>query len=371
MVDILLIIEGLGSGGAQRVVSTVANSWAGAGRDVCVATYNNSGDDFFELDTDVRRVYIGERTQSTGLLASLRASVQRIGAIRHSISECKAPIVLSFVLPMNILVILAAIGLPSRIVVSERNDPKRQNLGWYWSFLRWLLYRLADQVTANSRGAVETMRGYVPEHKLGFLPNPLSSGFTHRARPDEQNRVLLAVGRLHSQKAYDILLTAFADIANEAPKWRLEILGEGPLLEELQAMAKNLGIGSRVIWLGRESQPSVVYQRADLFVLASRYEGMPNALLEAMSTGLPVVVTNASPGPLEYVENLVTGLVVASGDPHELSRAMLRLIQDPQLRGQLGEAARKEVRSLAIENVLPMWEQTLGMAPLDSKTAPT
>jgi glycosyltransferase involved in cell wall biosynthesis len=361
--DIALIISDLGGGGAQRVLSTLANAWADKGKRVCVITLADESSDFFSLDAPVQRIASGGIHQSSGFFEALSMNFRRIRNLRRSIKSSGAPIVVSFVGTTNILTIMASIGLGLRVIISERNDPSRQSLGRIWDFLRRKLYKYADRVTANSRGVLETLSVFTPRSKLYYAPNPLVT-------PDEIHKrgksplSILAVGRLHEQKAYDVLLPAFAQIAPHAPDWCLEILGDGPLRDQLHQQAGDLNITDRISWHGRVSQPFQFYSSSAIFVLASRYEGTPNAMLEAMASGLPVIVTDASPGPLEFVEDGVSGLVVPAENKQALADAMLRLINDADLRRSLSDMARLRVIELELPNALKTWEQAIGFDDL-------
>lgn len=361
--DIALVISDLGSGGAQRVVSTLANNWVGNGYHVCVVTFEGPHHDFFTLDPAIRRFALGGIGVAPTAVGRVLANLRRIRSLRRALQRADTRVVVSFILPTNILVILAGLGLESRIVVSERNDPARQNLGWHWNVLRRILYRLADVVTANTHAALEVMKPYVPASKLKLLPNPL----TQSSCTDTQSALtptIIAVGRLHQQKAYDVLVEAFSIICKRVPDSRLKIIGDGPLQQALRIQAEKSKVDERIDWVRQTLDPFAHYRSASVFVLASRYEGLPNSLLEAMSCGLPVVVSNASPGPLEYVDHEATGLVVPVEDPEALAAAIERLIRDPMLRQRLGEAARARVAECGAEHVLPVWEFVLGLPDL-------
>ncbi len=357
--DITLVISDLGGGGAQRVLTLLANAWAKKGKRVCVITLADQSSDFFSLDPTVRRIVSGGIHQSSGFYEALSMNFRRIWNLRRSIKSSGAPIVVSFVGTTNLLTIMASVGLGLCVIISERNDPSRQSLGRIWDFLRRRLYKYADRVTANSHGVLEALADFTPRSKLYYVPNPLVAPDETQKR-DKLPLSILAVGRLHQQKGYDILLPAFARIASQAPDWRLDILGDGLLRDQLHQQAGDLNIADRIEWHGRVSQPFLFYSNAAIFVLASRYEGTPNAMLEAMACGLPVIVTDASPGPLEFVEDGVSGLVVPAENEQALADAMLRLINDADLRRSLSDMARLRVIELELPNALATWEQAIG-----------
>ena len=276
------MISDLGSGGAQRVLLHLVEAWHRKGRRITVITLAGPEQDFFRLPNGVRRIAIGGVANSRSLLAGLLANGGRVWRLRRALREANAPIAIAFVAQSAVLTVLASIGLPLRVVASERNDPRHQTLGPIWNQLRRFAYRRADLVTANSRGVVEALAEFVPRDRLAFLPNPLPSPPTcepaQLAAP-----TILSIGRLNHQKAHDVLLRAFAHFAAKQPDWRLAIMGEGPEEMGLRELASRLGIADKVDWLGRRDNPYPFLRACRMFVLASRHEGMPNALLEAMS----------------------------------------------------------------------------------------
>ncbi len=404
--DLCVVINDLGAGGSQRVLTALLSAWEPSKR-IAVVTLGARESDFYVLPDSVDRYVIGGIKKSKNKLMGLVANLRRIFRLRAQLQEIDAPVILSLICPMNILTIVASWGVKSKIIISERNDPSRQSFGVVWNWLRRRLYRYADYVTANTRGAIQSMSAYVPSHKLRHIPNPIAllnptgvSHFVRNALPDGDSQgehrdaplvspsrelasrrrnhtrsefrklrnscpsekinpekpMILNVGRLHPQKAHDVLLQAFSCFIHEFPGWQLVILGEGPLKEDLQRHAESLGIHSYVDWRGNVKDIEAFYKAATFFVLPSRYEGMPNALLEAMSRGLPPIITDASPGPLEYVEHNESGLVVPVDDVEALSYAMKRLAENKSLRERLSENARKKVKPNNLEEIILQWE---------------
>ncbi len=356
MPEIVVVIEGLGGGGAQRVATILANRWAREGRGVAVVTLTDSETDFFTLDSKVKRRVAGGTEISKNLISGLAANLRRILALRKIFREEGPRVVVGFGAQINIVVILAASFLGVRVVISERNDPARQSFGQVWDTLRRALYRFADVVTANSGAAIEAMRSYVSSEKLVLLPNPPPEP---PGREPSPGPVVLAVGRLHPQKAHDVLISAFARISPKFPDWSLLILGEGDLRGDLERQVGELGLAGRVQLPGQTDDPYRYYLDAGVFALPSRYEGSSNALLEAMSCGLPVIVSDACPGSTDLVEDGKSGLVVRSGDVDSLAGALTRLIDAEDFRARLGAAARDKISRLRDSNVFAEWEHTL------------
>lgn len=356
--DVLLIIGHLGEGGAQKTVSLLANTWAGRGVRVCVATFADRETDRYRLDARVERVQLAAKSSRSFPLRRVTDNLRRVAAIRALIRRTRVPTAIALVAATNVLTVLAAWRMPVRVIISERNDPDRQSHGRVWDFLRRTVYRYADIVTANSQGAVQSLARYVPRQKLALVPNLLERRFTPGAS-SERRPVVLAVGRLVPQKGFDILLEAFAIVVRSYPGWRLRIAGDGPEALSLRNLARSLELEAHVDWLGHIGDVTPEYAGAAIFVLSSRFEGTPNTLLEAMAAGLPAVVTNASPGPLELIADGKTGFVVPVGDAPRLAEAILQLISQPDFRAKLGSAACAVAAPFDLSTAIVSWDRLI------------
>lgn len=313
-----------------------------------------------------RRAWPGER----GLpLRLLHAGMGRLGGhplerLRELFATERPRRVLALLTRTNILCCNAAWDLPIHVVVSERNDPSLQKLEGLWPHLRRVHYRRANVVTANTEGVLRALQAMGSWQRLELLPNPLGQGMalgTEQVHPPRRPE-LLAVARLVPQKGLDLLIQALARLREpEAPAWQLVLVGDGPERRSLEELAHREGVAERVLFEGFQPDPSRYRERASIFVLPSRFEGMPNALLEAMAAGLPVVINDASPGPLEMVEPDMQGLVVPKENVQALAAAIDRLIASPPLRQRLGDAGRERLRSLDWPQVEPLWRSVLAL----------
>ncbi len=359
-VDVMLVISDLGSGGAQRVVCALASHWAAAGRKVAVATLSAPDDDFFHLPDAVTRASIGLNSASSSAVSGLISNARRVWRLRRALKRLKPVVAVGFVGPTAALLVAAAFGTGVRVVAAERNDPARQSFGPIWDRLRRAAYRYADRVTVNSPGAIEALGRLVPVGRLLFTPNPIPTA-TVGPRASLQEPTILAVGRLHRQKGFDVLLNAFARVQSHG--WRLVFVGEGSDREKLEAQAQALGIAGRVRFEGVVNDPAPYYRAADIFVLPSRHEGTPNALTEAMAFGLPVIVSDGSPGPLSLVENGTNGLVTPVENVPALTEALERLMADAGERARLGAAARTAMAGRrARDEAFALWDRAIEFA---------
>jgi len=224
----------------------------------------------------------------------------------------------------------------------------------YLPRLAWWLDRATarwcQRIIAVSRGTAEFVveREGIPRDKVVVIPNGVD---LERFRPGDRVRarthlgvsvdafVLACVGRLHPQKGHRYLFEAIAAVHGRTREFICLIAGDGPLRRALEAEARRLGLGMVCRFLGVQDPIQPLYNAADVTVLASLYEGMPNVVLEAMAMGCPVIAT-AVEGSVELVQTGVTGLLVPPADAHALGLALLELAGDPQRRSAMGRAAR-------------------------------
>jgi glycosyltransferase involved in cell wall biosynthesis len=359
---VVLAIADLGSGGAQQVLSQLANHWAGEGRRVGVITLAGTESDFFKLNGTVTRMAVGGIGDAANPLDALLRNLRRVRALRAALKGFRGHTAVGFIGPMNVLLLLAARGLGYRVVVCERNDPARQSFGRAWDLLRRWLYRKAAVITANSQSALNTMRAYAGAAELVYLPNPVRQPAI-KTNPTDRELVFLNVGRLHRQKGQDILIAAFARIAPDLRDWHLVIVGEGPERAELERHIEAAGLQNRVTLTGRVDDPFGWYQRASVFVFPSRYEGQPNALIEAMSSGLPVIASDNVSAHGDLVTPGSEGLLVPGEDVAALSDAMRALAGAPAQRLAMGEAAARKVTPYGLDRVVAAWNAVVWQAP--------
>ena len=355
---ITIVIESLRGGGAQQVATALANMWADRGDIVTVITFLRAESDVFSLDPRVRRISIGGAQKSRNAVSALFANFKRVWRLRAAIISSQSQSVISFVGSTNILTILATRVTGVRVCIAERNDLGRQSLATPWEFLRRHTYKSADLITANSKHTVRQLNVTFPNKDICWTPNPIrASGYGQELKNDKP--YIVAAGRLHRQKGFDILLRAFAQFRNSHPQVELLILGEGDERVKLESLIRSLHLEPSVNLMGFVKDPFPYYRGAVFLAHPARYEGLPNVVLEVMSTGVPVVVTDTQPGILDFVKHEKTGLVVPGESVRCLTAAMRRLCDDATLRAQLGNAAREAIRPCLPGQAIKTWDTVI------------
>lgn len=362
---IVFILHTMTSGGAERVTSLLANHWAAAGHDVAIATMG-CGEDFYPLHSSIRRHRFDLCRPSESARQAMAGAWRRVRALRRLLKAERSDVAIAMMTSWNVELALAAMGLPILAIGSERIHPPMLPLGRAWAALRRATYRFLDVVVAQTEPSRHWLKEHTSARCVRVIPNPCESLVpsppAHLAGLPPGAPVLLAVGRLAPQKRFDRLIDALAAQTEALDGWHLVLVGEGPLRPELERRAQTTGIAGRVHLSGRTAQVGAWYARAAAFALVSDFEGFPNALMEAMAHGLPVVTTDCPTGPADLVTHDRNGLLVPLGDQQALQAALVRLAADPALRARLGAKAREVADAYSLPMIAAQWEALFDLA---------
>jgi len=353
---IAFVIGSMGRGGAERVISIIANSYAEKGWNVDIILLLNSKCDY-ELNNNIRIIDISDSEKSR--ISNLP---RWLFGIRRYIKTYNPHRIVSFVARINILTILANIGIGKNLIISERNDPKSDGRSWTIKIATYLLYPLAKSIVFQTDWAKSCFPQNI-QNKGIIIANPVDVTIT--ASKNKENKIV-AVGRLIEQKNHKLLIGAFSKVLEQKPNYKLYIYGEGKLRRELVNQVEELNISDNVFMPGNVLNIHEKISDAEMFVLSSDYEGLSNALLEAMMMGLPCISTNCA-GSNEVIEHEKNGLLVPIKDAKSLSESIVRLIQDRELAEKLGKNAMACSVKFKSENVISDWKNVI--EEYDSKGA--
>lgn len=343
-----------------------------AGHTVDLITLGRAEDDVYEPPDGVHHTRLSLTGHSRHVWDRLSRNLRMVLGLRVLIRRARYDHVLAMQTAANVVAVLAMLGL-SRPVVSERVDPREHQLPLAWRIMRKLTYRRVRALviqTENLRPWGERIVG--PRIKVWVVPNPICIDVPDAAPIDRPADVqtLIAVGRLARQKGFDLLLPAFALTRKEFPNWRLVIYGDGPEREALASLAADLDVLGAVQFPGFISPIRPALTAADAFVLPSRYEGFPNALLEAMSVGLPCIASDCRSGPRDIITTGIDGILVPPEDIDALGRALCLIMRDHALRDRLGSIAATSVQRFEAPRVLALWLRVLAAnAPVEAYRA--
>lgn len=365
--NLLVVIHSLHSGGAERVTANLVNHWAEKGWKISVVTLASRDQDFYGLHSAVRRVTLDMASESRNPVSAVFNNLRRVSALRRVLRDVRPDAAVGMMPSAGILLVLAAMFIPKiATIASERIYPPMMPLGAMWHRLRKWTYPRATQVAMLTSEGLEWLSAEIPKARGVVMPNPIPYPLPvsePRLNPEsliEPNRkLLLAVGRLDQQKGFDLLLTAFANLAPANPSWDLVILGEGPLRQVLESQVRSLELNGRAYLPGRAGNIGDWYRRADFYVMSSRYEGFPNSLGEAMAHGCAAVSFDCDTGPRDIVRHDVDGLLVPRGDVAALGSALGLLMSNDALRQRLANRATEVRERFSIERIAGMWEGLL------------
>ncbi len=352
---ILFVIAGLGAGGAEKVIALIANAWVAKGWRVDILAFDDPATPIFHKFDDRVRITRLNLSVTGGGFASMLVQGRRIRAIRRQMSRLRPDAVISMLTKINVLTLLAGCATSQRIIVSERNNPLAQQANAAWNAALTRLYPRAAAVVMQTRASMVCLP-QMQRSIVKVIPNPISAP---GGMAEGGAHVLTAAGRLTPQKGFDMLIDAFAKVAERNPQWSLNIWGEGEMRRELEAQVRRLGLEQRVRLPGT-SKPGEWICDGGIMLLSSRYEGFPNVLGEAMAAGMPVVAYDCAFGPAEMITHGVDGVLVPPNDVDALAGAMAHLMNDPALRRRLGQTARRTAVRFAPEAIIGEWELLIG-----------
>jgi GalNAc-alpha-(1->4)-GalNAc-alpha-(1->3)-diNAcBac-PP-undecaprenol alpha-1,4-N-acetyl-D-galactosaminyltransferase len=357
---VTLIIYALGGGGAERVMSILANYWASHGWDITlIMLVDPTEASFYQLDPRIKLRSLGIAEDSTNLLAAIANTYRRVKILRREIIASAPDVTISFMNSVNVYNILACWNLNIPTIVSEHTYPGANDAGKIWQFLMKKFYRYADLVTVLTQNAVPF---YPIEggYQTIVMPNPIATPepvvAMDRLLPTFS---LISVGRLDPRKGFDLLFRAFDQVHDRHPDWHLTILGEGEIRSELEALRSKLKLEDCVHLPGAVKNVSEYLYQADLFVMSSRVEGFPMALCEAMACGLPTIATDCLSGPSDIIDHGVNGLLVPPEDVDALAAGLEALMSDPDKRQQLAQNAPQILDRFGLEQVMVLWSKAI------------
>ena len=362
----MIVIHSLGGGGAERVAVDMCDYWLSQGCRVTLVTQSSPETDAYRVPEGVDRRVLGLAGESGGRLSAMLVNARRILRLRALIRKLKPQVVLGMMTTSSVLAVAAAQRLPCRVIASEHTHPPSQNLPAIWQKMRRWAYPKAHSVVALTAGTAEWIETNVPGCKVCVIPNavrwPLETAEPVLPPPPKEGRMrLLAVGRLHEHKGFDVLLRAFAHLIDFFPHWDLVILGEGEMRESLEQQVKECGLQGRVSMPGRVGNLADWYGSSDLYVLSSRVEGLSNTLIEAMASGLPVVAFDCDTGPREIIRHDIDGVLVTPVEDDEALCAHLAdLMGRPERRAGLARRAIDARDRFSTARIMAMWNQLFG-----------
>lgn len=361
------VTANLGSGGAERVTSLLANQFCQRGYEVEIIFFRDR-QLFYEIDDGVKIVILGEECHSTALW-------RKMLWLRHYVKKTRPDIIIPFRVSVYCTTILSLLGISVPIIASERIDPHVPDS--YWTLLRKLLLPFVKRLVVQT----QYIKSYYPkfiQKKTIVIPNPVrdevfispnglqvqganavssvqSSNTPIEGKGQEKLNRIISVGRLYPQKNQEMMIRAFAKVADKFPDWQLVIYGEGPLRAELEFLVSSFKLQDRVLLPGRTENVIEELRQSKIFCMSSDYEGMSNSMIEAICVGLPVISTNVS-GTEEMIIDDKNGFLVEKDDEEKMARCFQFTIGSEELREQFSLYNKGLATRFKAESIVNQWE---------------
>ena len=349
---ITIFISALSGGGAERVACNLANFLSKSGYEVEILTMGEAMP-LEPLAVGIKEVTLLRDEERANPFLNF---FKRIFRLRNYMKNHKVDVYVVFLTHLTRLMSTFSNLTKAAIIMSERADPTVYRKSTQKALKK--AYRKLDGAVFQTDEVKAWYDLCIKKTKGVVIPNAINPVFIRPKYEGEKEKVIIGVGRLDKQKNFPLLISSFARVADKFPEHKLVIYGKGTLLEELQSLAIELGVGDRVEFPGYVSDMPERLEKASMFVLSSDYEGMPNALMEAMASGLPCVSTDCGGGGARFlIQNGDNGILIPQKDEVALASAMEKILSDETLAARLGENARKLQETLAPEKIYGEWEK--------------
>ena len=342
---IVFFIATLGNGGAERVISILSKQLVCSGEKVEIVLYYDDTP-FYDIHPDIKITYVERETRSRNLLKNL------IWLRRYFVKN--ADLVISFLAQFNMIALTALFGSGIPVIVADRNDPRHMPKQAPIRLARNALYHLADTVVVQTQHNKDYFSASL-QKKCKIIYNPVDlQDKKGMALQVEKKKRIVSVARLMKQKNQLMLIDAFAKIKKEFPDYTLTFYGEGPFRNVLESRIQELELGDSIELPGRVQNVFDYIADAELFVLPSDFEGMPNALIEAMCLGLPVISTKVS-GATDLIRHGENGMLTDVGNTEQLVDCMRKMLENSELRARCANEAVKLNELLRTDIIVEQW----------------
>lgn len=354
---VAILTGSLACGGAERVIVNLIEYLINEGDQVTLVTQFEYEEEY-PLPKGAVRLISGlsdeEMTKSRVVNFD-----KRFMKLRNIWKSEKPDVILSFIGKNNIMALWTSRGLKIPVAVSVRSLPSREYYNSWMKFMAKTYFAKADALILQTHQQLEYFPKRV-QNKAIIMKNPINPVFMAEPYMGERDKSIIAVGRVDDNKNHKLLIDAFMNIADDYPEWKVVIYGDGVSRNKLISYVKDKGFEDRISLPGRENNIFARMQKTGIFVLTSNAEGSPNALIEAMCQGIPVISTDCPcGGPAELIRNGENGLLIPVGDVIKMQDNLQELMNDLQKRNNMGSAALATRDIYNSETVLKEWRELL------------
>ncbi|MDA8639585.1 glycosyltransferase [Flavobacteriaceae bacterium] len=346
---IAFIIYSLEMGGAERVVSELANKFSEKKSNIFIILISQKKS-YFELNSNITLIHLPVLTDPSSIFIKINNTFKRLYFLRKVILENDITNIISFTTTINIYSLIVSFLTPAKIIISERTDPLAHKLDSILVVLRKLLYRFANKVVIQNKVQYDFYSKHVNSKKLLIIPNPVKKIVDDIHLNKEVN--IISVGRLIPSKNHIELIQCFKDAEINC---KLIIIGDGDQKETIVDFLKKNDLQNKVELLGSQKD---VYKHLNpnwIFASTSLYEGFPNALIEAMNAGLNCIHYDCPSGINEIIEDDINGYLIPLNSKEIFTQKLKEVYQNSEKRIVISNNARNSVQKLQVENIVDKW----------------
>ena len=350
MKHLMFYINAINGGGAERVMVNLAGNFAAEGVKVTLVTsFRDSWE--YELSSLVTHISLEEQEIKQSRIAR---NVSRIYKLRQIIKQEKPDAIVSFMAEPNFRMMAATIGIPVYRIISVRNDPNKEYDKRETKLAAKILFPFADGCVFQTKDAQQWFPLKL-QKKSRIIVNAVKEDFFKEERTPNYGEIVTC-GRLEKQKNHELLIRAFSECYKKNQNLVLKIYGEGSLHTQLQKLIDEMNLSKHVFLMGSTKDVVEALKTADVFVLSSDYEGMPNALMEALAMGIPCISTDCPCGGPRMLLNGQNGILVSVGSDQEMAAALLKLVDDEEYKKRIGYAAKTSAAAFRNDIVFSEWK---------------
>ena len=308
---------------------------------------------YYKLNNNINLYNLDENRPEKSFL---KKNIKRLKKMNLLVKKIKPDIIISFLPEPSYRILFLKIFNPNiKVIVSVRNDPKVEYSSIKNRMIMKLLYPLADGFVFQTQEAKEYFSKKIQDKSV-IIPNPINEEFICEPYTGKREKIIVTVGRLEKQKNHKMLIEAFSKLPEELNEYKLIIYGEGSLRPELEKQIKELNLLDRVFLPGQVDDIKNKIYKASLFVLSSNYEGMPNALMEAMALGIPCISTDCPcGGPRFLIKNGYNGYLVHINDIQDLHKTIQNVLHKEQT--EISKRANKIIVNLNPNKINKDWHE--------------
>jgi GalNAc-alpha-(1->4)-GalNAc-alpha-(1->3)-diNAcBac-PP-undecaprenol alpha-1,4-N-acetyl-D-galactosaminyltransferase len=346
----------VGYSGAPKMMAWIANQIAENGYNVDLVTYYHNND-IQPIHKTIKRFDFNIKRKSTNIIGKIIETLLAYKKLCNYAKKEKPDLIIMFSNLASFLYLLFRIDRKIPVIISERGDPDKGGL--IYRILR-KSYNLANRIVFQTEEAKDKFPDKI-KNKSVVIPNPVMLAYRKCVEYSKRDNTIAFVARFNiEQKRQDIMVEAFEIVHKKHPTIKLNFFGDGPDMKKIMDMVEEKNLSQYVEFYGFVSPIEQYIRNSAVFVLTSDFEGIPNALIDAMALGIPVVSTDCSPGGAKLlIDNYKNGILVPKSDSKKVAEAINYLLENPQEADKMGTKAQEIIDKFSPVRIYSLWQKEI------------